>query len=74
MKAPSQASNHHMTDPSSADEWQAAVDAADFYLSLDAARKYGLVTGGPQVNVERCEEVLQRGAELGYQPTSSGEA
>lgn len=55
-------------NPNTPAEWQATVDAADFMLSLDAARKYGLVAGGPEVNVQRCEDILQRGAEAGYRP------
>lgn len=58
-----------MTEPVTAQDWQTAVDAAQGALALDAARKYGLVTGGPGVNVDRCEEILQRGRQLGYVPT-----
>lgn len=44
--------------PMSRQEWQEAADAADACLALEAARQYGLVTGGPAVNVARCEEIL----------------
>ena len=49
------------TQPKTRAEWQTAVDAAHGALCLHAARAYGLVTGGPEVNVERCEEVLRLG-------------
>jgi hypothetical protein len=39
-------------------EWQEAVNAADFHLRVDAAQKYGLITGGPTVDVARCEQLL----------------
>lgn len=55
-------------NPQTDGEWQDAVDAAEGALHLDSARKYGLVTGGPAVNVERCEEILRRGAHRGVAP------
>lgn len=42
-------------------EWQRAVDLANGLLHLDSARKYGLVTGGPEVNLARIEEILRLG-------------
>lgn len=57
-------------DPISPDEWQDAVDHAHFYLALDAAQKYGLVTvtGGPNINIDRCIELLEGGAARGFTP------
>lgn len=55
-------------DPKTPVEWQEAVDTANFLLGVDSARMYGLLEGGPAVNVTRCEEILQRGRDLGYQP------
>jgi hypothetical protein len=55
-------------DPETPQEWQAAVDAAEFYLNMDSARQYGLLTGGPKVNADRCEEILRRGKRKGYVP------
>lgn len=57
-------------DPRSPDEWQAAVDAADFALLIDAAQQYGLVVGGPKVNAERCQDILAAGAEGGIFPSA----
>ena len=56
------------SDPTTAEEWQEAVDAAHAALVFDAARKYGFVTGGPGVKVERCEEILAAGAAQGLTP------
>ncbi len=55
-------------DPVTPAEWQDAVDTADFLLALESCKTYGLITGGPDVNIPRCEEILRRGAELGYRP------
>lgn len=57
-----------MTNPRTNAEWQDAVDAAHGALTLHAARLYGLVTGGPEVNVERCEAILAGGAQRGIMP------
>jgi hypothetical protein len=59
-----------MRDPQTPIEWQTAVDAAEANLVLDAARQYGLVKGGPGVNVERCQEILRRGALKGIVPAA----
>lgn len=56
------------TDPKTKKEWQEAVDAANFWLTFDSARQYGLLAGGPTINVERCEELLKRGKAMGYVP------
>lgn len=50
-------------DPKTPEEWRTACDAADALLKLDAARIYGLVTGGPEVDVDRCWEVVHRARE-----------
>ena len=57
-----------MDDPKTDAEWQEAVDLAEFYLRLDSARQYGLITGGPEVNVARCEALLATGKERGFRP------
>jgi len=57
-------------EPDSPVEWQEAVNCAHFLLLLDAARGYGLVTGGPEVNAVRCTEIVKRGRRMGYKPTA----
>lgn len=54
-----------MKSPQTPGEWQEAVDAATGALALDAARWYGLVQGGPTVNVVRCEQIIQEGRRRG---------
>lgn len=56
-------------DPTTPAEWQTAVDAAKALLTLEAARSYGLVRGGPGVNVGRCEDLLARGRARGIEPS-----
>lgn len=55
-------------NPTTACEWQVAVDAAHCCIAIHAAHAYGLITGGPSVNLARCEEILQLGAARGYSP------
>jgi len=35
-------------------------------LSIDDARMYGLLQGGPTVNRERCEELLKKATDAGH--------
>lgn len=49
-------------------EWQEAVDGAEGALALDDCRMYGLVTGGPVVNRDRCTSILAMGAKKGFRP------
>ena len=55
-------------NPTTAGEWQNAVDAASALLHIESARLYGLVKGGPAVNVERCEEVIALAKQRGVRP------
>ncbi len=55
-------------DPKTPEQWQEAVDAAEAILLLDSARKYGLVTGGPIILVDRCDEILSRGRAMNVHP------
>jgi len=57
-----------MREPTTRAEWQDAVDAAHALLLLDDAKLYGLLTGGPRVDRERCRWTLERGAEQGIRP------
>jgi hypothetical protein len=57
-----------MKTPRTTVEWQEAVDAAEACLALESARMYGLVTGGPEVNVERAQALLINGGKRGIYP------
>jgi hypothetical protein len=57
-----------MKEPTTPAEWQDAVDLAHGALALHSARLYGLVSGGPGVHVDRCEDILARGRERGIVP------
>lgn len=54
-------------NPKTYEEWQDAVDAAHGALALDSARQYGLVAGGPNVDADRCLEILREGECRGIQ-------
>ena len=55
-------------DPRTRREWQEAVDCAHELLVLDSARQYGLITGGPEANVDRCLEIIDKAARKGIRP------
>jgi len=55
-------------DPQTPTEWQEAVNLAAAWLRFDAARRYGLITGGQTVDVVRCRELLSRGLANGWVP------
>jgi hypothetical protein len=58
------------TDPQTPEQWQDAVNLAHFFMAIDSARQYGLIAGGPTVNIERCEVVLTQGREKGITPNT----
>lgn len=55
-------------DPKNAREWQEAVDLAETLLLIAAARDYGLIAGGPAINVDRCDQIRNAGARRGVVP------
>lgn len=57
-----------MHEPRTRDEWQEAADAADACLAIHAALAYGLITGGPEIDVDRCEQLLERARAKGIRP------
>jgi hypothetical protein len=57
--------------PSTPQEWQEAADCAEFNLLIDSARKYGLITGGPEINVARCLELKLKALAMGIRPKIS---
>jgi hypothetical protein len=60
-----------MNEPTMPEEWQLAVDGSYSMILIEKARVYGFITGGPTINVARCEEMLRRGEALGYRPNRS---
>ena len=56
-------------EPKTRAEWQEAADLAHVYLLIDSARKYGLLTGGPEsIDLDRCEHLLKQAKERGIVP------
>lgn len=58
----------HRTNPEDPEDWQRAVDAANALMVIEASRDYGLIVGGPEVDVGRCVEILAEGARRGIRP------
>ena len=52
--------------PQNDDEWTEALRAAVFCLGIHSARCYGLITGGPAVDVDRCDAVIAEGHFRGH--------
>lgn len=55
-------------DPKTTREWQEAADAAHWALLVDSARQYGLVSGGPEFNIDRCRRIIEEAAKRGIKP------
>lgn len=58
-----------MHDPETLEEWQEAADLSEVLLTIEDARIHGLITGGPEVDLDRCRELLDRALELGITPS-----
>ncbi len=56
-------------EPTTVGEWQNAVDVAAACRVLADLRMYGLIEGGPEINVQRCDEILARGRKRGIEPS-----
>lgn len=54
--------------PKTEEEWQICVDGANAFLLLHSAKCYGLITGGPEIDADRCAELLEEGEKRGFRP------
>lgn len=50
-------------EPGTIDEWKDAMILAAAHLQIHAAIAYGFITG-PEIDVDRCEDLLERGRQL----------
>jgi hypothetical protein len=64
-----QALNKLRPDPQTPEEWQDAVDVAAAARALADCKMYGLIEGGPDIDIGRCDEILERGAARGVLPS-----
>lgn len=55
-------------DPSTPAEWQEAVNGAHVLRMIADCVMYGLIETDMQIDVARCDEILDQGAKLGYRP------
>jgi hypothetical protein len=60
-------------DPVTPNEWQEAVDMAEFLLLMESAKMYGLVSFETVIHPKRCCHILALGMKHGYQPKSESE-
>jgi hypothetical protein len=49
-------------------QWQEAVNLAELYSRVDAAVKYGFITFTGQIDINRCEAILEQGRRRGVYP------
>jgi hypothetical protein len=47
-------------DPRTPAEWKHAADLAYTLLAIEDCKMYGLVEGGPVIDIERCEVLIER--------------
>ena len=57
-------------DPRTPEEWQDAVNAARYFLIIADCTSYGILHYRGEVNLGRCNDILQRGAARGILPAS----
>lgn len=58
----------NLLDPQTDQEWQEAVNIAAALRTIADVKMYGLMEGGPEINVERCDEIVEQGAARGFTP------
>lgn len=61
-------------DPKTPEEWQWAVDAAAAARAIFDCKLYGLLEGGPEIDADRCDQILKRGAARGITPSAPAES
>lgn len=54
-----------LTDP---EEIRAAALLAHAWKLIDSGRRYGVIEGGPPVDLDQCRAYIRRGRRLGYFP------
>lgn len=60
-------------DPRTLEEWQEAADGAELALLIDSCRQYGLIEGGPEYDLERCDWILKEAKKRGIVPAPHAE-
>lgn len=55
-------------NPATPAEWQEAVNAAFVMRRIADCVMYGLITTDLVIDIDRCDEILERGAAHGYRP------
>lgn len=62
-----------MKAPRTRKQWQEAVDLAAGMRDIADLKMYGLLAGGPEINVARCDDMLERGRQRGITPSRPSE-
>lgn len=56
--------------PITREDWRHAATLAETMLDIDCAQRYGLMAGGPAVDVARCTDIVRQARRLGIVPRS----
>jgi hypothetical protein len=56
-------------NPKTHAEWQDAVDAAAACRAIADCIMYGILAGGPKIDVARCDHILKNGLARGVRPS-----
>jgi len=59
-------------EPSTEIEWQVCADVANVALTLEMARKFGLIDDQGRANVELCAKRLRQATDRGIVPRNLG--
>jgi hypothetical protein len=55
--------------PATPSEWQEAVDLSCGLRALANCKMYGLLAGGPEIDHDRCDQLIAEGKRLGIGPS-----
>jgi hypothetical protein len=58
-----------VNNPKTPEEWQEAVNAAAAARAVADCKLYGVIDGGPRINVARCDQILEQGRKRGIMPS-----
>jgi hypothetical protein len=56
--------------PETLEEWRSAAQSAAGLQLIEAARIYGFIDGGPKINLDRVDEILELARNRGIVPTT----
>lgn len=71
MSLPHHTASKKPQDPNTPQEWQEAINRAVLFRALHASKFYGMVEGGPTIDIDRCDEIFAQAIAQGYRPNAT---